>query len=127
MFFLEGQVPEYSFNKTTFTIRFNWLESRALGRPHFVLEKARLISVESLVLPGKRELGARISKTSLFLGVLGEYRSGSNRVLVLGNSRGSGPSLKIKVSHPSIDVIWVCGSQVAELEGQLAEFMGITL
>lgn len=117
-------MPAYSFSKTTFTIRFNWLESRALGRPHFVLEKARLISVEALVLPGKRELGVRISKRSLFLGVLGEYLSGSNRILVLGNSRGSGPSLKIKVSHPSIDVIWICGSQVSGVQAELAAFMG---
>jgi hypothetical protein len=75
-----------------------------------------------LEFPGKAALGERVSKAILFPGVMGAYRSDSKRVLVLGNLRGSGLSLKIALSHPSIDEIWVCGSEALELEKKLAAF-----
>jgi hypothetical protein len=53
---------------------------------------------------------------------MGAYRSDSKRVLVFGNLRRSEASLKITLSHPSIDEIWVCGSEALELEKQLAAF-----
>jgi hypothetical protein len=54
---------------------------------------------------------------------MGEYRSNSKKVVVLGSLRGSGASLKITLSHPSIDEIWVCGSAALELEKKLAVFI----
>jgi hypothetical protein len=83
-----------------------------------------LISVEAKAFPGKDSLGVRISRKSLLLGVLGEYRSGSSKVLVLGKPRRSGQSLKIKISHPSIDVIWVSGPEVQVTQKQLSTLIG---
>ena len=112
-------MPTYSFSKTNFTARFNWLESRVLGRPQLVLERSRLIVLEPSVIPSKRELGLRVSKKSLLLGLFGEYRTGTSKTLVLGNPKGSELSLKIKVVHPSFDFIWICGPQVNEVQKQL--------
>ena len=114
-------MPTYSFSKTSFAARFNWLESRVLDRPQLVLERSRLIVLESSVFPGKRELGLRVSKKSLLLGLFGEHRTGTSKTLVLGNPRGSELSLKIKVVHPSFDFIWICGPQAKEVEKQLSQ------
>ena len=114
-------MPTYSFNKINFTARFNWLESRVLDRPQLVLERSRLIVHEPSVIPSKRELGLRVSKKSLLLGLFGEYRTGTSKTLVLGNPRGSELSLKIKVVHPSFDFIWICGPQAKEVEKQLSQ------
>jgi len=46
--------------------------------------------------------------------------------VVLGSLRGSGASLKITLSHPSIDEIWVCGSQAEQLEVDLKKFIKAT-
>ncbi len=113
----------YSFRQLAFSINLNGRERRALGRPNLVLEKSRLLSVEMAQFPTKESLGIKISKFSLFSGAMGEFRSNTKRTLVLGNLRGSAESLKIKVSHPSIDEIWVCGSGAKELEQQLAKFI----
>lgn len=113
----------YSFSKTAFSINLNGRERRALGRPNLILEKSRLIIADFADFPVKDSLGIKISKFSLFPGVMGEFRSNTKRSLVLGSLRGSGLSLRIKISHPSIDEIWVCGSQAKELEQQLAKFL----
>jgi hypothetical protein len=113
----------YSFTNHTFNIKLTSRESKALGRPNLSLDKARVLAVNLLEFPHKSALGARVSKGVLFPGVMGEYRSNSKKVVVLGSLRGSGASLKITLSHPSIDEIWVCGSAALELEKKLAVFI----
>jgi hypothetical protein len=119
-------VASFSFSKSAFSINLNGREKRALNRPSLVLEKTRLISVEIADFPGKATLGIKISKHMLFFGVAGEYRSASKRSLVLGRLGGSGQALKIKISHPSIDEIWICGSQAEQLEVDLNKFLKAT-
>ena len=118
-----GTVATYTFSKLAFSINLNGREKRALNRPNLVLEKTRLITVDFAEFPGKATLGIKISKNMLFFGVSGEYRSNSKRSLVLGRLGGSGQALKIKISHPSIDEIWVCGSQADQLEQDLRKFL----
>jgi hypothetical protein len=60
----------------------------------------------------------------LFNNLLGEYRTSAERILILGKLKGSTEALKITISHPGIDQIWVCGFQAAELEAKLNQFMG---
>jgi hypothetical protein len=115
-------MASYSFTKRTFNIRLTARESKALRRPNLSLEKTRVLAVELLEFPSRAALGQRVSKGILFPGVMGEYRSNSKKFVVLGNLRGSGLSLKIALSHPSIDEIWVCGSAASELSKQLAAF-----
>ncbi len=121
-----GTMAAYSFSKLAFSINLNGREKRALNRPSLVLEKTRLISAEFADFPGKATLGIKISKHLLFLGLVGEYRSNSKRSLVLGRLGGSGQALKIRISHPSIDEIWVCGSQAEQLEQDLKKFLKTT-
>ena len=116
-------MASYSFTNRTFNIKLTARESKALRRPNLSLEKARVSAVDLLEFPGKAAFGVRVSKAMLFPGVMGAYRSDSKRVLVLGNLRGSEASLKITLSHPSIDEIWVCGSEALELEKKLAAFI----
>ena len=113
----------FSFTKLAFSINLNGQERRALGRPNLILEKSRLSTVEMAEFPGKAALGIKISKFSLFAGAVGEYRSNTKRTLVLGHLRGSAKALKITISHPSIDEIWVCGSSAQDLEQQIAKFI----
>ena len=118
-----GIMATFSFSKLAFSINLNGREKRALNRPSLVLEKSRLTSAEFAEFPGKGTLGIKISKHMLFFGVVGEYRSNSKRSLILGRLGGSGEALKIKISHPSIDEIWVCGSQAEQLEADLKKFL----
>jgi hypothetical protein len=120
---IRGTVASFSFSKMAFSINLNGREKRALNRPSLVLEKSRLITADLADFPGKATLGIKISKQLMFLGLVGEYRSNSKRSLVLGRLGGSGQALKIKISHPSIDEIWVCGSQANEIESQLKAFI----
>lgn len=83
-------MASYGFNKTSFTVTFNWRERRSLGRPHLSIEKSRITSVTALEFPGKANLGVRISKRPFLFGILGEFRSSNKRTLVLGNLRGGG-------------------------------------
>jgi hypothetical protein len=87
------------------------------------LEKARVLAVDLVEFPTKATLGVRVSKAVLFPGVMGEYRSRTKKNVVLGNLRGTGACLKITLSHPSIDVLWICGSSALELEKKLTGFM----
>jgi hypothetical protein len=119
-------VASFSFSKLAFSINLNGREKRALNRPSLVLEKTRLMTVEFAEFPGKATLGIKISKHMLFFGVAGEYRSNSKRSLVLGRLGGSGQALKIRISHPSIDEIWICGSQAEQLEVDLKKFLKAT-
>ena len=113
----------YSFTNQSFNIRLTSRERRALGRPSLNLEKSRVLAIEFAEFPGKGALGLKVSRGVLFPGVMGEYRTNSKKFVVLGNLRGSGASLKITLSHPSIDEIWVCGSAAIELEKKLAAFI----
>ena len=119
-YFERGIMASLSFSKVSLTIHLNGRERRALGRPNLVLEKSRLKSAELADLPGKESLGMKTSKFSLFSGSMGEYRTNSKRVLVLGSSK---TGLLIKLSHPSIDEVWFCGSQAKELEQQINNFI----
>ncbi len=116
-------MPTFNFTDKNVKITFSFRESRVLGRPSLALDKSRVLSFELTDFPRTQGLGYRVSKPSLFNRVLGQYRSGSRQILALGSLRGHGHALKINVSHPSIDEIWVCGDQVSELEGQLIKFM----
>lgn len=116
-------MASYSFAQQKFTINLNGRERRALGRPNLVLEKIRVSSAEIVDFPGKGELGVKVSRFTLFIGVVGEYRLNSKKTLVLGALRGSSHILRIKISHPGIDEIWVCGSQAKELGHQLNKFI----
>ena len=120
-----GSMATFSFSKLAFSINLNGREKRALNRPSLVLEKTRLISAEFAEFPGKATLGIKISKHILFLGLVGEYRSNSKRTLVLGRLGSSEHALKIKVSHPSIDELWVLGSQAESLHKQLIQLIKI--
>ncbi len=113
----------YSFANQSFNIRLTSRERKALGRPSLNLEKSRVLAVELAEFPGKGALGVRVSRGVLFPGVMGEYRTNSKKFVVLGSLRGSGSNLKIVLSHPSIDEIWVCGSAVSDLEKKLAAFI----
>lgn len=115
-----GIMASFSFSNVSLTIHLNGRERRALGRPNLVLEKSRLKSVELADLPGKESLGMKTSKFSLFSGAMGEYRTNSKRILVLGSSK---TGLLIKVSHPSIDEVWFCGFQAKELGQQINNFI----
>jgi hypothetical protein len=116
----------FTFSKFGFSINLNGRERRALNRPSLVLEKSRLITAELSDFPGKATLGVKISKHMLFFGVAGEYRSNSKKYLVFGRLSGSGQALKIKISHPSIDEIWVCGSKAEQLEVDLKKLIKAT-
>lgn len=115
-------MASFHFHNGTFTINLNGKERRALARPKLLIEKSRLIAMELAEYPGKAALGIKTSKAALFSGILGEFRSGSKKILVLGKLRGRS-GLKIKVSHPNFDEIWVFGHEVAELEQQLVDFL----
>jgi len=113
----------FTFTKDTFRLNLSPAESRALERPSLSLDKTRLISARLLEFPGKVTLGYRVSKPMLFNNLLGEYRTSAGTTLVLGKLKGSTEALKITISHPGIDQIWVCGVQALELEEKLNQFL----
>lgn len=98
-------------------------QKRALGRPNLVLEKSRVLSAEIEDLPGQGELRVKVSRFALFMGAVGGKSLEFEETLVLGTLRGSSQILRIKISHPGIDEIWVCGSQAKELGQQLNKFL----
>lgn len=115
-------MAKFSFCETALSIKLNPLERLILGRPYLVLDNSRLLSFYPRPFPGKKTLGSKVSKR-LPLGVLGEYKEELHKTLVLGSIRESSESVKIRVSHPSLDEIWVCGPKGVELEKQLQEFL----
>lgn len=94
-----------------------------LGRPSISLDKSRLKAFKLIDMPERVALGQKVSRPMLFNSLVGEYRTRSLRTLVLGKVRGSQQALKITISHPSIDQIYVFGSQASELESKLAQFL----
>jgi hypothetical protein len=116
-------VASFNFSDKDVKIIFNFRESNVLGRPTLALDKSRITAFELTDFPEIQALGYRVSKSSLFNRLLGQYRSGNKQLLALGSLKGKGQALKISISHPSIDEIWVCGEQVNELQGQLMKFV----
>jgi hypothetical protein len=116
-------VPAFNFTDKQVNIVFSFRESNVLGRPNLALDKSRLLSFELVDFPGMQALGYRTSKSSILNRLLGQYRSGNKQLLALGSLKGKGQALKISISHPSIDEIWVCGEQVNELQVQLTKFV----
>jgi len=116
-------VSNFTFSKFSLRVSLSFRESRAIGRPGLSIEKSRLISVDLVDFPGSQKFGHKISKNLLFKGDTGEYRLGSKKLLVLGSQRGSEPALRISISHPNIDEIWVCGVKATSLQKDLESFM----
>ena len=84
-------------------------ERKLLGRPNFTLDPTRISKVEigaGVKLP---ELGTKVSRRSILGGVLGEYRAGARKIMVLGKARAL-RHLIIKLKHPTIDEIIYCGN-----------------
>lgn len=119
-------MASYVFSRDAFKIDFSLGERRAMARPNLSLEKSRLLSADMAKFPERPELGKKISKIVLFQGVSGEYRSGSRKILVFGKPRGSELSLRIRIAHPNVDEIWVCGAKAAPLQKQLQAFIKST-
>jgi hypothetical protein len=84
-------------------------ERKLLGRPNFSIDPSRITSVELVAGVELPELGTRVSRRSIFGGVLGEYRAGSGKIMVLGKARAL-RHLIITLKHPTIDQIIYCGN-----------------
>lgn len=94
-------------------------ERKLLERPNFIIDPSRITSVQisdGVTLP---ELGTKVSRRSLLGGVLGEYRTGSRRLLVLGKG-GAPKHLIITLAHPSIDEIIYCGKDADAIYQRLS-------
>ena len=115
-------MASFSFGSDSFTVNFSARERRALNRPGLSFDKSRIISAEIADFPEKRDLGQKISESMLFRGVFGEYRSGSQKLLVLGTPKKSTPSLRVRVFHPNIEEIWIFGPEVESIQAQLRTF-----
>lgn len=98
------------------------LERRVLGRPTVKVELSRISDVRLGSGINLAELGTKVSRSSIFGGILGEYRAGAKKIMVLGRSRAA-KYLVVTFKHPSIDEIWVSGPQATELESQLKSFI----
>jgi hypothetical protein len=114
----------FTFSKNALHVNLSSGERRALRRTGLTVEKYRLLQVGLEQFPGKLDLGVKISRTMLFGGVLGEYRSNTKKLFVLGNPGRSELSLRIRISHPNIDEIWVCGARSGTLHQELLSVLG---
>lgn len=114
----------FTVGKGALHVNLSSRERRALRRTGLTIEKDRLLSVGLEQFPRKLDLGVKMSKTRLFGGVLGEYRSNTKKLLVLGNPGRSELSLRIRISHPNIDEIWVCGARSGTLHQELLSVLG---
>ncbi len=93
-------------------------ERKLLGRPNFTIDPSRISKVEigaGVKLP---ELGTKVSRRSFLGGVLGEYRAGARKIMVLGKAR-SLRHLTISLKHPNIDEIIYCGNDADAIYQQL--------
>ena len=86
-------------------------ERRLLGRPNFTIDPSRITSVQISQGTNILELGTRVSRRSLLGGVLGEYRAGTRKIVVLGKNRAP-RHLIITLQHPTIDEIIYFGNDV---------------
>jgi hypothetical protein len=117
------QMANYVFIKDVFNVNLSYLERRTLARTGLSLEKSRLVSADIAKFPEKLELGRKISKIVFLGGISGEYRSNNKKILVFGKPTASDLSLRIRVSHPNIDEIWVCGAKAVPLQKELQAFI----
>ncbi len=90
------------------------LERRVLGRPKVKVELSRISDVRLGSGINLAELGTKVSRSSIFGGILGEYRAGAKKIMVLGRSRAA-KHLVVTFKHPSIDEIRYCGKDVEDL------------
>ena len=115
MMFLIGNISEgYSLAKLVVTgkhlqVSLTARERKLLGRPNFTIDPSRISKVEigaGVKLP---KLGTKVSRRSILGGVLGEYRAGARKIMVLGKARAL-RHLIITLKHPTIDEIIYCGN-----------------
>jgi hypothetical protein len=117
---IRDQMAQIVLTGTHLEVSLNALESRLLGRPNFKIDLGR-ISAATLGTGEKlTELGTKVSKNSLLGGILGEYRVGSKRVMVLGTSR-AGKHVTISGLHPTIDQIIYCEKDAEALYESLTK------
>ena len=101
------------------TISFTGREGRVLGRPNLKLDKSGIKTVSFESNFQAKDLGKRVSRRPLLGGLLGEYRKGEEKIVVVGNS-GRG-YLKISLHHPTIDQVWYFGSDAESLLALLSK------
>lgn len=107
------------FSSTKAEIRLSSVESYRLGRSSIQFELARVTKVEAIKLPRKAVLGVRVGKGLLGTGLTGEYRMGSNKVLVIGRAGAQG--VKISLNNPAFDHIYLASKDAAGLIAQLSK------
>jgi len=90
------------------------IERRILGRPHLKIELNRISDVHLGSGINLSELGDRVSGSSVFSGILGEYRAGTKKIMVLSKSRAA-KHLVITLKHPTIDEIRYTGKDMESL------------
>ena len=90
------------------------IERKILGRPHLKIELNRISAVNLGSGINLAELGDKVSRSSIFSGILGEYRAGAKKIMVLGRSRAA-KHLAITLKHPTIYEIRYVGKDVEEL------------
>lgn len=94
-------------------------ERKLLGRPNFTIDPSRITAVEIAAGVKLPELGTKVSRRSLLGGVLGEYRAGARKIMVLGKARAL-RHLIITLKHPTIDEIIYCGNDADAIYRQLS-------
>jgi hypothetical protein len=90
------------------------IERRVLGRPNLKIELNRISDVSLGSGLKIAELGVKVSRSSIFSGILGEYRAGAKKIIVLSKSRAA-KHLVITLKHPTIDEIRYSGKDMESL------------
>jgi hypothetical protein len=90
------------------------IERRVLGRPNLKIELNRISDVSLGSGIKIAELGDKVSRSSIFSGILGEYRAGTKKIMVLSKSRAA-KHLVITLKHPTVDEIRYTGKDIESL------------
>ena len=90
------------------------IERRVLGRPNLKIELSRISDVSLGSGIKIAELGVKVSRSSIFSGILGEYRAGTKKIMVLSKSRAA-KHLVITLKHPTVDEIRYSGKDMESL------------
>lgn len=104
------KMARLTISRDSLLVGFTTREKRVLGRPDIKLQRNRIKSANVETEFKSRDLGTRVSRRSLFGGLLGEYRRDQSKIIVLGKPGQSGSFLKLSLSHPTIDEIWYFGA-----------------
>lgn len=104
---IRNHMAQIILTGTHMEVSLNAMESRLLGRPNFTIDLGRISTVAMGTDEKLTNLGTKVSRNSLLGGILGEYRVGAKRVMVLGKSRAA-KRLVIALKHPTIDEIIYC-------------------